>query len=168
MEYFPKRKRLRLKGYDYSRDGYYFVTICVKYLRNLLGHVGRDVLIAPDVPIEPEVQLSEYGNVVSKHINIIDTRLPGIWVDKYVIMPNHIHMIIVIDQAAGGGAIETSRPTLSGIIRSFKTMVTKEIGVSVWQTSFHDRIIRNEAEYRLIWQYIDENPAKWQADRYFR
>ena len=89
----PVRKHPRLEGYDYSSNGAYFITVCVKDRHEMLGSVvvGRDVFIAPSV------ELSEYGRVVDKHINIINSLGKGIWVDKYVIMPNHIHMIAMIE-----------------------------------------------------------------------
>ena len=136
----------------------------------------------------PCVQLSEYGMIADKHINKINTLQKGLLVDKYIIMPNHIHMIIIVERGVNDstealndgamwgvddGAMWTSRPTSStnaaipSIIRSFKTMVTKEIGFSLWQATYHDRIIRNEDEYQRIWQYIDENPLHWAEDDYF-
>ena len=170
MKELPVRKSIRLKGYDYSRAGYYFVTICVKNRHEMLGKVvGRDVLIAP-----PHVQLSEYGEIADKHINKINLVCDGFRVDKYVIMPNHIHMIIIKTYdgvgAANDGAMKTSRPTsasIPNIIRSFKTMVTKEIGFSLWQERYHERILRNEEEYRIRWNYIKNNPAKWADDDFF-
>ena len=162
----PIRKHPRLKGYAYSKNGAYFITICVKDKHNLLGTVvGRDVFIAPTV------KLSEYGNVVDKHINKINSLGKGAVVDKYVIMPNHVHMLIMIENEIIGcisGAMKTSRPTtIPNLLRSFKTMVSKEIGVSLWQTSYHDHIIRDETDYLRIWQYIDENPMKWTEDKYY-
>jgi REP element-mobilizing transposase RayT len=168
---FPVRRRIRLEGYDYSQAGYYFITICVQDGHEMLGKVavGRDVLIAP-----PYVRLSEYGEIADKHINKIESMCKGFRVDKYVIMPNHIHMIIMKvnnnSLVHEDGAMRTSRPTsasVSSIIRSFKTMVSKEIGFSLWQERFHDRIIRDETEYQRIWHYINENPSKWAEDRYF-
>jgi len=90
---------------------------------------------------------------------------------KYIIMPNHLHMIIIIKNEIGGyanGTMRTSCPTtVPNLLRSFKTMVSKEIGFSLWQSRYHDHIIRNEADYLRIWQYIDENPIKWAEDEYY-
>jgi len=165
----PSRKQTRLKGYDYTSTGYYFITICTKGRGNILGDVvGCDAFIAP-----PFVELSEYGLVVDKYINRISSMYGEFYVDKYIIMPNHIHMILVkiaFDITQEHGVMKASRPTsasISSVIRSLKTMITKEIKVRVWQTSFHDHIIRDEKDYHRIWQYIDTNPAKWQDDRYY-
>ena len=80
--------------------------------------------------------------------------IPGI--DQYVIMPNHIHMIIL---KSNGRSIEND-------IRSFKTLVTKQIGEKIWQSSYYDHIIRNEADYLTKAKYIEDNPARWQEDEY--
>ena len=92
-------------------------------------------------------------------------------IDKYAIMPNHVHMIILLkneNRDYQNGAMRTSRPTaIPNLLRSLKIMVSKEIGFSLWQASYYDHIIRSEEDYLRIWQYIDENPAKWAEDKYF-
>ena len=77
-------------------------------------------------------------------------------------MPNHIHLLVSIDDLDGGdGGMRASRPTLPVIVRSFKTLVSREVGRSIWQASFYERVVRNEREYRQIWRYIDDNPRRW-------
>ena len=98
----PYRKQMRLKGYDYSQAGYYFVTICTLHRRETLGSI-----IGGDVSIAPSVLLSEIGTITEKYINNIDTKYENAHVDKYVIMPNHIHMIIALKN----GAMWASPPT---------------------------------------------------------
>jgi len=151
----PKRKNPRLSQFDYSLPGAYFVTICTKDMMQVLGNiiVGGDALIAP------QMNLSSVGIIVDKYIK----NIPGI--HKYVIMPNHLHMIIII----GNGAMRASPPTQSipSRIRSFKKMVAREIGVSIFQRSFHDHIIRGEQDYRKIWEYIDTNVIRWQNDCFY-
>ena len=164
MSELPVRKSIRLKNHDYSQTGHYFVTICTKDRREALG----TVIVGRDVHIAPYVQLSEYGTITEKHINRINPLNKGIRVDMYVIMPNHVHLIIIVDHGVDG-AMWTSRPTgaaIPSIVRSLKTMITKEIGFSLWQHSYHDHIIRNETDYIRICQYINDNPAKWHEDRY--
>ena len=95
----------------------------------------------------------------------MNTIYPSVFVDKYVIMPNHIHMIVVIDR--GGPGRTQFAPTLSRILKQFKGSVTKQVGAPIWQKSFYDHVIRNEAEYLDTWAYIDENPAKWTEDDLF-
>ena len=155
----PKRKPTRLKGYDYSTPGAYFITICVKERKELLSKIVGD-----DAHIVPGNSLSEIGLICDKYINNINIKYENVTVDKYVIMPNHIHFIIFLH-----GTMWASSPTknIETIIRSFKTMVTKEIGFSIWQRSYHDHIIRDEKDYQKIWEYIDTNPLKWNLDCFY-
>ncbi len=85
----------------------------------------------------------------------------------YVIMPNHIHMIIEIHRENGSMWASTPTQSVSQLIKSFKILVTKQIGFSLWQRSFHDHIIRNEQEYEKIWEYIATNPLKWEEDCFY-
>ena len=147
---WPKRKPNRLEGYDYSETGYYFITICTKDKKRILCDiVGDDAYIVP----------KKAGKIASKYIKNIRE------IDKYVIMPNHIHLILKIE----GGTMWASSPTRSvpSIIRSLKTLVSKECGEKLWQRSYYDHIIRGEGDYLEIWKYIDENPLKWKEDRFF-
>ena len=152
----PKRKPTRLKGYDYSTPGAYFITVCVKDRKQLLSKIVGD-----DVYIVPQNNLSKYGMVCDKYINNINIKYENVLVDKYVIMPNHIHLIVFLN-----GTMRASSPTknIETIIRSFKTMVSKEIGYSIWQRSYHDHIIRGEKDYQKIWEYIDTNVLRWKKD----
>ena len=157
MKDLPVRKNTRLVDYDYSQAGYYFITICVNNKQKLLGQI-----VGATVPGRPIVELTELGKNVDAAIEYYMTnRIVAI--DKYVIMPNHIHLIIVIQPETG----DRGRSPLQHIVRSLKSYVTKKAGFSPWQKSFHDHIIRNEAEYRRIWQYIDENPQRWNEDCYY-
>ncbi|WP_242871661.1 transposase [Acetanaerobacterium elongatum] len=114
-----------------------------------------------------EQTLSDIGEVVNTAIQNIPTIYSNVRVDKYVIMPNHLHMIIKLYSHGDDGGRLIIAPTISSIIRLLKSYVSKEIGFSIWQKSFHDHIIRNEQEYRDICDYIDQNPQKWQEDCYF-
>ncbi len=160
MNDLPKRKPIRLKDYDYSTPGAYFITICVKDRKQILSKIiaGDDALI---VPIN---QLTNIGLVCDKYINNINTIYENVSLDKYVIMPNHIHLIISLY-----GTMRASSPTknIENIIRSFKTMVTKEIGKSIWQRSYNDHIIRDEKDYQKIWEYIDTNVLRWEKDCFY-
>ena len=109
---------------------------------------------------------SKIGIAVESVLQKIEERYETVVLDKYVIMPNHIHMILILkSQASCGRAMRA--PTISTIINQFKGYVTKQIGFSIWQKSFYDHIIRNENDYQRIWQYIDENPLQWTEDCYF-
>ena len=159
MTELPKRGRNRLKAYDYRAPGAYFVTICVREHRNLLGKV----VVGADARIGPRVVLSEYGAVVEGYVKTI----PGV-VD-YVIMPNHLHLYLEIP-IAEHGPMWASAPaqSLSDRIRSFKIMITKIVGEPLFQRSFYDHVVRNEEDALRIRQYIRDNPAKWQEDRFYQ
>ena len=157
MKELPVRKPNRLKGYDYSQNGCYFITVSAKDRRELFWSqpVGACIARPP---------LSDMGEVVRTAIENIPHIYDSITVDKYVIMPNHIHLILLISDDLGRAM---RAPTISTVINQLKGHVTKEIGRSIWQKTFHDHIIRDEYEYRLIYQYIDENPARCSEDVYF-
>jgi Transposase and inactivated derivatives len=150
------RKNARLKDYDYSRNGAYFITVCVKD--------GCEWLWENE-PVGARIArpLTSAGKIIETSINEISVRYPMIEVLKYVIMPNHLHMILLINN--DGRAMRA--PTVSTVINQIKGYVTKQLGYSVWQKLFYDHIIRNEADYLRIWKYIDENPLKWEDDKYF-
>lgn len=176
MKELPKRKHPRLKGYNYSRSGAYFITFCVKGGHELLGEiVGRDTLGAPTAIILPYIKLSEYGNIIHKEIEDTYLYYSNISVNKFVVMTNHVHIIAIINNGDGvpralTGVPRASRPTatIPSFISVLKKKTNKAVGFNIWQDSYHDRIIRNEDEYKRIWQYIDENPAKWYEDRYYK
>lgn len=103
--------------------------------------------------------LSDIGRIIDKEIQKIDSIYDGIEVNKYCIMPDHIHMIIFILGNENGRT--QFAPTVSRVIKQFKGSITKQIGKSIWQRSFVDRVIRNEAGYQAAWRYIENNPRKY-------
>jgi len=164
-----ERKLNRLTNFDYSRNGLYFITICTKERKKCLSEI-RDVgNAALGVPI---VKLTEYGEIVDNNIRKINDIYRYVSVIKYVVMPDHIHMILFIsdfeDKSVNCGTPGAAFPTKSvnQIINGLKTISTKQIGFSVWQRSFHDHIIRNEREFLEICNYIDNNPMNWVNDIY--
>jgi len=189
MKDLPVRKHPRLKGYDYNQNGAYFITFCVKDRHEILGRiVGRDALGAPfpaDILGAPSIELSDYGEAVQREIEKTQECYDGVVVDKYVIMPNHVHMILLVnrDSVAPRGlsdngapralsesvAPRASRPTnalIPSIVAIIKKKANKTAGFDMWQDSYHDHIIRDDGEYQRIWQYVDENPARWAEDEY--
>ena len=151
----PKRKNIRLNDYNYSSNGAYFITICTKNKENLLWkNVGANFVRPLD-----QLPLSKIGIVIENEIYKLNTVYENIKVDKYQIMPNHIHLIIFIYEDSNGRT--QFAPTISRIIKQFKGSITKQIGFSIWQKSFYDRIIRNENEYQSVWNYIHNNPLKY-------
>ncbi|MGN1004614.1 MAG: transposase [Oscillospiraceae bacterium] len=159
----PRRKPNRLRDYDYSQPGAYFVTICTRGRENIFWreNVGADIIRlgtpAGDL-------LSRYGKIAECAILAISDHYTGVTVDQYVVMPNHLHILVRISET-GGRLI--AAPTLSTVIGQLKRHVAKQIGQPIWQRSFYDHIIRNEDDYRTIWEYIANNPAKWTEDRFY-
>ena len=150
----PKRKPIRLKDYDYSSVGSYHITICTKDKRFLFWNNVGATCGRP----QTEYSLSEYGKIVDNEIRKLSTIYKAVLIDKYVIMPNHIHMIVsILSDEFGRPQVA---PTISRIIQQFKGSVTKQIGFSVWQKGYNDHIIRGRQDYDETWQYIDENPLK--------
>jgi REP element-mobilizing transposase RayT len=166
----PVRKQNRLQTIDYSENGAYFITICAKNKQKLFGEiVGGGAL---DAPI---IRLSDVGKVVEKYIRSTNN-IPEITVDKYVIMPNHIHLLLSV--AVENGTSRAPSPTqsqqtsrtnqlLPHAISTLKRFVNRDVGYNVFQRSFYDHVVRGEQDYREIWQYIDTNPYKWQEDCFF-
>lgn len=154
------RKPNRLKNYDYSSQGAYFITVCTIDRKCILSQiVGGGVLDAP------EIQLSEYGKVIENQISIMNSIYNNVNVENLVIMPNHIHMLLVVN-----GSSWTPTPTnaaVPGFVSAFKRFCNKKAGHNIWQRSYYDHIIRDEEDYINHLQYIEDNPAKWLEDKYY-
>jgi len=161
----PKRKPTRLKEYDYSAPGTYFITICTKDRKNLLSEIIVGQGLAP-----AEHRLTKFGEIAKFQIESLQDRYELVKIDKYVIMPNHIHLLISLKETTAGAS---PCPTVSDVICSFKsltTMACRKNGFCekhLFQSSFHDHIIRNEKDYQKIWEYIDINITKWEKDCFY-
>lgn len=158
---YPKRKSPRLSHCDYSASGAYFITICTQYRKNILSTIVGE---GSPLPL-----LSHYGEIVDKWIRNIHEKYQEISVDRYVIMPNHIHILLSVSKAGGRG---DPSPTVDAAIGWLKYQATKEInqmrtttGEKIFQRSFHDHIVRNRDDYQEIYQYICDNPMRWKYDR---
>ena len=150
----PERKPNRYPEYDYSQCGAYFITICTQDRKKIFWNaVGADI-------IRPKfISLSPAGIIVEKGILQIPKHYDKIFVDKYAIMPDHIHLILRIDGDMCGRMI--SAPTISTVVGSLKRWISKQIGEPIWQRSYYDHVIRNQQDYNEVWEYIDNNPMKW-------
>ncbi len=157
----PSRKPNRLKNYDYSSNGMYFITICTRNKEHIFGNIVEATIGRP-----PEIQLSQYGEITKYAVENINKHYSAVSVEKYVIMPNHIHLLLLIDTHNENGRPMIA-PTISTVIQQMKGYVSKQIGFSPWQKLFHDHIIRGERDYEKIWEYIDTNPAKWESDCFY-
>ena len=158
----PKRKPTRLHNYNYSRDGYYFITICTYERKCILSNIVGEG--------EPLPQLTQNGKIAENYILSINEKYSCAEIDKYIIMPNHLHIILRLKNNGRG----TPSPTISNIIGWMKYNITKEInqanntqGNTIFQRSFHDHIIRNEKDYLKIWNYVDANAQKWKEDCFY-
>lgn len=159
---YPKRKRNRLEGYDYAQPNYYYVTVCAKDRKALFWEFPyrRGAHCAP-----AEISLSPIGEIVEQAIFNIPKIYKSVQIDKYVVMPNHIHLILIFQADACGRAMRA--PTLSTVIGQMKGYATKKCGTPIWQKSFYDSVICSQKAYEEIWNYIDGNPLKWQDDEYY-
>ena len=223
MNELPKRKQIRITEYDYSQNGYYFITVCTKDRENIFYDIPTtkiNINDNDDYVVGATIgRLNENGKIVKNAIEKIHDKYSYCYVDKYVIMPNHIHMILVIDkpeqknETTGNGRpmvgngrpmvaptvqfpeisvtttektkpygqtqnkivgavndrpdAEINYPTISRIMKQFKGYVSKQIGYTCWQKSFYEHIIRNDREYQKIYEYIENNPVKWEEDKYY-
>ncbi len=167
MENLPKRKPTRLKDFDYSSPCSYFVTICTHNRKALFSS------IVGAIHESPENILTPYGKWVEKYIYQIESKYQNVKIDKYVIMPNHIHLLITItdDKRAIRESPLQGRSVLSKVCGFIKMNSSKQIHQTyngeVWQRSFHDHIIRGESDYLKIWEYIDSNALKWKDDCFY-
>ena len=153
----PKRKPTRLKNFDYSTAGAYFITVCTKNRREILSRVGADVLGGPN-----GVALLPYGKIAEKYIRQFSEFYENITIDQYVIMPDHVHIVLFVEN---GGSPRTSTPTrqtasVSHFVSTLKRFCNKEYGENVWQRGFYNHVIRGQEDYEEIVKYILENPAR--------
>ncbi|MEW6376345.1 MAG: transposase [Thermodesulfobacteriota bacterium] len=157
-----ERKSTRLRNYDYSQNGYYFVTICTRNREEWFGRVENE-----------EMVLSRWGEIVRICWNELIQHYPNCSLDSFVIMPNHVHGIVVInnENIVGNGLKPFPTYGLPEIIRGFKTFSSRKINLEIggsnkfqWQKSFYDHVIRNEKSLHNLRQYILNNPLKWELD----
>ena len=188
MKELPKRKPNRLQNYDYNQNGAYFITVCTKNRHEILC----TITVGDAALGVPFVKLSEYGEIVRMFIENIPKTNSSVFVPKYVIMPNHIHLILIIESKniktpkknihGTPDTIHGTSDTIHGtpraasptkalipkIINVLKGLSSKKIGFSLWQRSYHDHVIRNEADYYRIEEYIENNPTYWDEDCFYR
>ena len=149
----PSRKRNRLEHYDYGSCGAYFITICTSHRCN---YFWNDVGATTGRP--QDADLSQYGKLVDEAINNIPSIYPALNVDHYVIMPDHVHLLLIIRSDEYGRPMVA--PTISRVVQQLKGYVTKRIGHSIWQKLFFDHVIRNSRDYEEHVKYICDNLIK--------
>lgn len=152
---YPQRKSPRLQGYDYSQSGGYFVTICTYQRNYLFGDV-----------IEQKMRLNAWGAVAVDCWEAIPKHFSGVTLDLFIVMPNHVHGILFIQNTGGA--------SLSTIVGNYKAAVTRQINLQprkierepIWQRSFHDHIIRDDEMLGRLQDYVLHNPSHWQEDQF--
>jgi REP element-mobilizing transposase RayT len=154
------RRSIRLKGYDYSQAGAYFITICCQDKICRLGEVENE-----------EMKLNEWGKIIYNEWMRLPERYSCMLIDAFQIMPNHIHAIIVLDTTIPNDEIGRANPapTIGKIIGYFKYQTAKMINLPTqfWQRNYYEKIIRDAQMYQTTFDYIMSNPLKWPDDRYF-
>ena len=166
----PHRKNLRLKEYDYSKNGMYYITICtqnrecilskiIEYEENNVKPVGVGVLDDPKIE-NIKIKLLKPGEFIKKQIQLMNRLYKDIKIIDYVIMPNHIHFILILKN--------NNVINLKDFITTYKSTVTKKINkietIKIWQRNYYEHIIRNEKELYAIIEYIQNNPINWRKD----
>ena len=158
----PNRKPNRLPNYDYDQNGAYFITVCTKDRKPILSTVGTPV---PGCPQMPQVELLRHGEIADKIIRQLNDFYEHISLDKYAIMPDHIHLLITIHGGHPGTGVPTRTSEIARFVGTFKRFCNKEYGGNIWQSRYYDHVIRNQQDYDEIWEYIENNPRKWLLDR---
>ena len=166
MNALPKRKNIRLKEYDYSTPGVYFVTICTQNRKHLLSKIHT---VGAGVLDRPLVELLPYGVVADTYIRQMDAHYGCLSVDAYVIMPNHIHLLIRIhdDGRSGTPAPTKGNTVLARFVSTFKRFCNKEYGGNIWQRGYYDHVVRDRSDYDDIYRYIETNPTQWELDEFY-
>jgi REP element-mobilizing transposase RayT len=160
------RHSIRLEGYDYSQPGAYFITLCAKNRECLFGKIDNG-----------EMTLNDYGMAVKETWFDLVNHISGIVLDEFIIMPNHLHGIVVIggeESPVRAGLEPAPTNALPEIVRQLKTFSARRInkirqtpGVPVWQRNYFEHVIRGENEINQLRQYIIHNPKNWDVDDYF-
>ncbi len=173
MDELKKRKTPRYQNFDYNSVGVYFLTICTQNRRCILSRI-----VGTGVPDCPQTELTKYGQIADKYIKQLNDFYNHLSVEEYVIMPNHIHLLLWVKEnkntLENGQSrtpvptnIERANSTCSQFVSTFKRFCNKEYGENIWQTRFNDHIIRNRKDYEEHVKYIYENPIRWYYDELY-
>ena len=171
-----ERKPNRIAGYDYSQSGAYFITICTQDRKKILSRisVGTPLPGCPEIPHDknghpgtgvPTVDLLWHGEIADKYIRQMDAFYRHLSVDQYIIMPDHIHLLITIHDGHPGRGVPTRTSVIARFVGTFKRYCNKEYGGNIWQSRYYDHVIRNQQDYNEVWEYIENNPTKWAINK---
>jgi len=165
MKFNPEihhRRSIRLRGYDYTQNGAYFVTMCSWNRECVFGEIA-----------DGKMHLNDFGLIIDGTWNWLEKQYGYIELEDFVVMPNHFHGLIIIDNCKGGSRTAPTGRTkpLGRILGAFKTRSTKlvnefrqTLGTPIWQRNYYERIIRDQCEFDRISEYIISNPANWHDD----
>ena len=162
MKEYLMRKPLRLKGWDYTASGVYFITFCTQDRLPVLSSIRRGDLYG-----RPPLTLTGLGMCVDQAIGEV-ARRTGIRIEHQAVMPNHVHLLMLLDRAAGAEGHSVGR--IVGAIKSRAVCLARAQGLpaaGLWQRGYHDHVIRGEEDFLRVWTYIDHNPLKWELDEYY-
>jgi putative transposase len=157
MKTIYHRKSPRLQGYDYSQSGAYFITICSYQRQHLFGEI-----------IKGEMFPNDLGAIAVEVWDAIPIHYPDTELDAFVVMPNHVHGILCLI-----GENKNFKTVLGRVINAYKGAVTARVSKmnsaigKVWQSRYHDHIIRNEKSLNYIREYVANNPQRWEADTFY-
>ena len=162
----PQRKQNRLENYDYSQNDAYFITIGTKNRKQILSRisVGTGLPDCPPETVPLTTELLWHGKIADLYIRQMDAFYSHLSIDKFIIMPDHIHLLVTV-HGQPGTAVPTRAKQCNSVIPQFvgtlKRFCNKEYGENIWQSRYYDHVIRNQQDYDEIWQYIENNPTKW-------
>lgn len=177
----PKRKALRLKKYNYNSKGAYFITICVKDRQRLLSRVIKSSALSTSKDVDDldfsnfnindiQIELTDIGKIIEKTL-LSSEKISGVKIDRYVIMPDHIHAMIFLDPAEFTTLSKTSKTTnaknekpnemLPRIVSAFKRICHKKIGCDIFQRGYVEHVVRDKEDYKTRIKYMYENPLRW-------
>ena len=167
-----KRKHPRLKEFDYGSSGGYFITICAQNRKQVFSKIARkndNDIVGRGLAPAALVEKTSIGQIVENELKNTEKRFPNIRISESIIMPNHIHLVLLVEGETAGAS---PRPTVMDFVCAFKSLATKECkkngyNAKIFQTSFYDRIIRNNDEYMEICNYIRLNPDNWENDELY-
>ena len=182
MDELKKRKTPRYQSFDYNSSGVYFITICTQNRRCILSHI-----VGTGVPDCTQIELTKYGPIADKYIKQLKDFYNHLSVEEYVIMPNHIHLLLWVKEnkyaiengqsrtpVADGQSrtpvptnIERANSACSQFVSTFKRFCNKEYGENIWQARFYDHIIHNREDYEEHVKYMYENPLRWYYDELY-
>ncbi|MFA5975568.1 MAG: transposase [Elusimicrobiota bacterium] len=162
--FVPNRQSIRLPGYDYTSQGIHYVTMCTRDHLNLFGIVKNE-----------EMQLSPVGEMINLAWRGITMYAPRISLDEFVVMPDHLHAIIVIGPDLDGGLnhdfgqgrcpAPTAAISLPSIVRRFKSWTTHQYRKNIWQRNYYEHIVSDENDLNRIREYIKDNPKNWEKEK---